>query len=161
MRWKEMLLPVAMIAAGVAYVAYVRRPRWWWRYDDEDGTPTMDHLLAIGPNKPMGYIDWGTIYESGLEPYELARRLRRTGLRTMMFEPAPDKYPHGALYAFDQRALQRLLSEHRDVLRDAGWPEDPKAFVRCVSTISVQPERMARLYRLIGRAFDDTRFAAV
>jgi hypothetical protein len=159
MRWRSMLLPAAMVALGAACIAYARRPRWWWNpYSNPE---QMDHLLAVGPSKPLGYLSWATLTENGFDPYDLARRFRMAGLRTMLVEPAEDKFPWGALYLFDEAVLQRLLDQHRDVLRDAGWPEDAKTFVRWVSAVSVQPERKPRLYRLVGMAFHDPRFASV
>lgn len=142
-------------------VAYANRPRWWWSRE-EVNPETIDHLLAVGAHKPLGYVSWDALSENHLLPHETARRFEKAGFGTKLIEPSVAKFPWGALYVFDRQALQDLLDRHRDVIVKAAWPVDAESFVHRVSMGRwVNPERSPRLYRLIGRAFNDARFAFV
>lgn len=162
MHWRSMLphLSVAALALGAVCFAYAGRPRWWWHLGPSRPM-SMDDLLDVGPSKPLGYVSWDILRERGFEPRSLVGRFRRLGLGTRLIAPSEKRFPLGALYVYDEGALQSLLDEHHDVLRAAGWPHDAATFVHWVSDVFVHADRAPRLYRLIGRAFDDPRFAYV
>jgi hypothetical protein len=150
---RVLLSAAALAGLGLAYVIAQQRlygkPVCW---------PQMWHLLEVGPDKPLGYLDCPTIWDSGYELPTLVRQLTARGLRTYFMPPSPEHFPHGALYVYDPEALQALLDEHRDILRDESWPEDAPTFVQWVSERFVDGHRHKALYRLIGVAFNDPRF---
>lgn len=159
MRWGNLLLSTFLTSVGVglAYADYLRDAR------ERSGccpgcAPAMWHLLEVGQTKALGYLGCDTIRDNGYEPAALAEELRQRGLRTVLVDPSNGHFAFGALYVYDERALAELLGEHRDILRDAGWPEDVETFVNWVAHVRADSHTDMDLYRLIGVAFNDQRF---
>jgi len=120
--------------------------------------PEMWNLFEVGPQKPMGYLNWGFIQENGYDVEAFAEHFEGEGKCTLMVEPHCGHFTCGTLYVYDPESLQALLDKHAYILRAEGWPEDADAFVSLVSDESVNGHTHQALYRLIGVAFNDQRF---
>lgn len=62
-------------------------------------------------------------------------------------------YRSYAIYAYHRAGLQRVLREHADVLRAAGWPTEPVAFIE--ATRRKRAPVQTRLYDCIADAYGD------
>jgi len=118
----------------------------------------LKDLYQVGPEKPLGYLPLDTLTDvCHVNPDELAQELRQKGLKTIKLNVEESRIAyHGALFAYDENALQQLLDDHRDILEKAGWPSDSEAFVDLLR-IRVSNDDNAPLFNLIADAFGDKK----
>ncbi len=86
-------------------------------------------LRSVGPSKPLGYMQTGAI-ERTMPADQLANELRAKGLKVFM---ASRGDLAGHLFAYDEKALGKVLAANKPVLEQAGWPTDPEGFAKRVS----------------------------
>lgn len=158
MRWSHIALYAAATAGLGLLALQLEQNESETLYARPFCLPAMWHLFEVGPQKPLGYLDLGTIEENGYDVGELVEHFENAGKRTLLLEPENRRFPWGALYVYDPEALQALLDTHADILQAEGWPEDADAFVALVSEEPVNGYERKALYRLIGVAFNDQRF---
>jgi hypothetical protein len=124
---------------------------------NSDAHSILMDLVRVGPTKPVGYLPIDTLRRCGIEPWVVARDLEANGCSTAELSPVQCHIGYsGALYAWHEPTLKRLLDAHRGALGD--WPTDPRAFVLRVAREYVREEVRPALHALIGRAFDDSRY---
>jgi hypothetical protein len=112
-----------------------------------------DHVLGLGPDKPMGYlpIDYFGVW-TPLSVEEVERRAARAGIATRRFSAEQCRVGYrGALYAWSPAALAAVLDDHGGALAAAGWPSDPDGFVEKCASGWVADDHPVR--ELIARAF--------
>jgi hypothetical protein len=116
----------------------------------------MANIEQVGPTKPLGYLPRKTITAvCGREIDEVRRWVELHNLRYLDLLPEECNISSGALYVWDDDSLSSLLIGNATMLSEVGWPITTEAFVVMVATRFGSD---ARLYELIGRAFDDFRF---
>ena len=120
----------------------------------QEKDPLQD-LWRVGPDKPLGYLPTAKIVdECGEDVSATQQALTDSGLKTILFNDGECLVYSGALYVYDEAALEAFLAEHADIVAGNNWPTDPESFVRCVSsTNAAQPE----LYKVVAWAFADER----
>lgn len=122
-----------------------------------DDTELTD-LTLVGPKKPMGYLPLPRIVIAGADPKVLEASLRDRGLETRWYEetdsskmgPGQSTTSGGALYAFDNKALQAVLDKNLVVLNKYGWPIESSAFVEKVANYTAEPPE---LWNVVAKAF--------
>jgi len=123
---------------------------------------TMDDLLLVGSDKPIGYVPLSTIIECGYDPQSLAGELQAKGLSTYILSEEQTRVKvdggvystiGGVLCAFHKAALEELLSlpQNQKILERAQWPKDVDGFARAVNTKIVP--FATPLHDLIAEAF--------
>lgn len=112
----------------------------------------LDDLYNVGPTKPIGYLPVKTIEIAGETVESVVEKITQKGLRHKLVKKHWHHSKGGALYVFDEKALQELLFEHADVLEKTKWPAAADEFVEKVATKNVR--RGTELYNLIALAFD-------
>jgi len=83
----------------------------------------------------------------------MQQQLEERGLRVLLFSLAESNVWSGALYAYDEIALSKVLTQGKSILLRTGWPLDPEKFVRNLNILAEDEE----LYKLIMVAFSDPR----
>ncbi|UTC28724.1 hypothetical protein MARCHEWKA_02120 [Brevundimonas phage vB_BpoS-Marchewka] len=115
----------------------------------------MNDLLRVGRDKPMGYLPLGTIVMAGWTLERALAWLQTTDLQHRVFTQAESNVFGGALYVWDERAVQRLLDLNQTIVQDNGWGWTAELFVMdVVEDFAADPD----LYALVGVMFADERF---
>ena len=118
---------------------------------EQEALVFLDDLKRVGPDKPVGYLPLRTLIEvCRVNPLTMKQELEERGLKVLILRERDIGTRSGALYAYDEAALQELLHNNKDILNRAGWPSDPELFVRKLKIIQ-QPG--TDIYSLIARAF--------
>lgn len=113
----------------------------------------LDDLRLVGPAKPLGNLPISTIVEDcHVDVTALRRELEQKGLKTLQLSQNESSISSGALYAYDEKALSTLLQNHADVLKKAGWPIEPVAFIR---NLHVVAPLESDLFNVIADAYGD------
>jgi hypothetical protein len=114
-----------------------------------------EDLLNVGSNKPMGYMPIQTLEESLDKDQikDLIYELVFKGLTITFADENECAVVSGALYAWDQKALNTLLCKNKETLIKEGWPIEAEIFVRHSMTNSAEP--MTDLFDLIADAYND------
>ena len=119
-------------------------------------TSAMNDLYDVGPAKPMGYLPKSTIIE--LEEQDIAaviKELESKGLKCFIIEEeAGGNIASGALVAYDEQALSKLLRENLEILKTNQWPQDAREFAERTCKELAHDED---LYRLVAYAYADKR----
>ncbi len=126
-------------------------------YSPEEKEKIMSDLWRVGPQKPLGYHSLDTITQCGYSIEETKQKLEDAGLKVLLFREGECPIISGALYVYEEGALEKLLKANIRVLELFYWPSDPKSFVRRVATKGFVPDG-TQLFELIGKAFADKRF---
>lgn len=114
-------------------------------------------IERIGPKKPMGYLPIVTLDKyCGKTPLDVQRFAAERGLQCRIFSEGDCRVGSGAVYVWHAPALDALLDENQDTLLKNGWPLDADAFA---TRVAREHADEPALYRLIGVAFADWRFA--
>ena len=93
-----------------------------------------DDLAAVGPEKPVGYDNLRAMRHWRAEDIAALREnLENRGLKTLLLKEKDCAMRHGALYAYDEKALQKLLTQRADILHKNGWPSEPEEFIRKIA----------------------------
>lgn len=79
--------------------------------------------------------------------------LEKKGLTVLQFSEDESDIGSGALFAYDEQALDKVLQEGAHILEKNGWPTQPAEFVRHLKVPAEDPE----LYKLVMQAFSDPR----
>lgn len=117
-------------------------------------TATLDDVLLVGPDKPVGYkLLRDLALLSKTDPAQLQQRLEAKGLKTLILTGADCAMDGGALYAWDEDALAAFLDKNAGTLAQCGWPATPEAFIRQLAIDWAPPK--TKLYDLIADAFGD------
>ena len=115
----------------------------------------MDDLLRVGRDKPLGYLPLSTIELSGWTLERTLAWLKTTDLKHAVFAQDACRIGSGALYVWDERAVQRLLDLNLPIVQANGWGEEAEEFVLdVVKDYAADPD----LYALVGAMFADERF---
>lgn len=111
----------------------------------------------IGPKKPLGYLPIVTLDKyCSKTPLDVQRYAAERGLQCRIFSEGECRVGSGAVYVWHAPSLDALLDENQDTLVKNGWPLDADAFAARVARDHADDPA---LYRLIGLAFADWRFA--
>ncbi|NBO18512.1 MAG: hypothetical protein EBV03_04660 [Proteobacteria bacterium] len=134
----------------------------------------VEHVLNVGPEKPLGYVTYKDIAKSGLTPEALRQQLESRNIRVVelghgpsysqtvnleRFESVRVDKPirlgsRGPLfYAYDEASLRALLETPRaqEVLKEAGWQATPEGFIEHIHRCLAAPK--TPLFDLISDAF--------
>lgn len=125
---------------------------------EQEKIKLLNDLYQVGPQKPLGYLPIDTLIDiCKVNPEHFEQELQNKGLKTLKLNVEESRIAyHGALFAYDENALQKLLNEHQEILEKAGWPSDSEAFVRNLR-IRVSNDDNAPLFNLIADAFGDKK----
>lgn len=115
----------------------------------------LENLYLVGKKKPLGYLPLETIIKTGKSLDILIEELKAQGLQILLLNEEECTVYSGALYVFDESALQNLLNRNNKLLDDSGWPKIAKEFVLEVANKDVDFKINAELYDLIADAFAD------
>lgn len=117
----------------------------------------IEHLLndlrKIGNDKPLGYLPLSTLIEQcGINPYVMREELIQNGLKVIILDHNECSISSGALFAYSEAALQKLLTDNKEVLLSADWPTEAELFIKYLHTVA---PRNTALFDLIADAFGD------
>lgn len=94
-------------------------------------------------------------YVDDVEPAEILHAAKKAGLGSF-YVPDEEKYERGwmtgTVYVYDQKRLQHLLDESRDMLQKAEWPQQADKFVRYLSFVTAPVN--SDIYDFIARIHD-------
>ncbi len=111
-------------------------------------------LRRVGRDKPIGYLQLGSLQVRGYTVDKVQQELEARGLKTLVLSDEESDIESGALYVWDHEALGVLLKNNHTILDEAGWPSEPEAFVRHLK-VTAPPK--SKLFDLIADAFGDTK----
>lgn len=104
--------------------------------DDQMRRAIWRSLTDVGPLKPVGYLPIYTIRRFlKTTPKVLAASAARRGLRSAKFTTKTSRIRSGALYVYDRKALEGLLSERAEAVQTAGLPLNADAFVAHIAAV--------------------------
>lgn len=137
--------------------AFVHAARWALEADregtlDESG---LRDLTRVGPLKPVGYMPIRFLELRGHRIDDLRAQFEARGLKTCVTDPVTSGTWSGALYVYDEPALNAFLRERSDMLAEAGWPVEAEAFVKKLDADTAPSP--SPLFDLIADAFADTQ----
>ena len=113
----------------------------------------LGHLRQVGPQKPLGYLPIETLIKTcKVSPESIEEELHEKGLKTLKLQDEETNVVGGALYAYDENALQELLTTHQELLEKEGWPSENEPFIR---HLIVHADQKTDLFNLIADAFND------
>ncbi len=116
----------------------------------------MPDLWRVGAEKPMGYLPIQTIENCGWSVWDARDRVLEKGLKARVMGEAECQVGSGALYCWDEEAVQNLIDRNLAMLILAGWPIKAADFVQKVwSEFAEDP----KVYELVGVMFADPRMA--
>ncbi len=110
-------------------------------------------LTEVGPDKPVGYLPVETVMLCGRSVEDMQSELQQKGLQTLLFSERDCNVFSGALYVWDEIALQNHLDCHGPILEAAGWPQETTEFIHRIAT-KYAPSATP-LFDLIADAFAD------
>ena len=94
----------------------------------------LESLSLVGPSKAVGYLPIRTVtHVLGLKVEGVIADAEARGLEAITFGPRHCCIKSGALYVFDQEALERILRGSSATLQEVGAPLDPQKFVRFIA----------------------------
>lgn len=113
-----------------------------------------ESLSLVGPDKAVGYLPLRTVkHVLGLDVEEVAAGAVGRGLKAICLGPRLCCIKSGALYVFDQAALERILNWSSVTLAKVGAPADPERFVRFIARKWFAPDHP--ITPIIQAAFAD------
>lgn len=119
----------------------------------QEQTKILDHLIKVGADKPVGYLPIETISQTcDTDPMELKEKLEQKGLKTLLLNQEESNVHRGALFVYDENALNHLLNAHREILIKEGWPTDAESFIRNLKNTAA---KKTELFDLIADSFGD------
>lgn len=152
--------------------------------------PFVDHsdrqflldLLAVGPNKPIGYLSFLTIGDDCMvDVDDLISYLQQTGRQVVIFKPTKieqfmlkavyqitmrdqQRYESSVakatrLYAYDTQAVQKIIDDNVVLLQNHRWPTTVTAFVKKLATTVV--ENSSPLKAIVDHCFEKTTPSSV
>lgn len=124
--------------------------------NEQEKIKLLNDLYQVGPQKPLGYLPLDTLTDvCKVNPEKLEQELQSKGLKTIQLDENESRIAHkGALFAYDENALQQLLDKHCDILEKSGWPNTAEAFIR---NLKIRVEAKTDLFDLIADAFGDKK----
>ena len=118
------------------------------------GAGKLSHEFArVSAQKPVGYETLSFLEQCKLDPAALEKELRGRGLKTLMLTGAACTMRSGALYAYDEAALQKFLEDRVEILSAQSWPVTAEGFIRRIA-IDWALEKTP-LFDLIADAFNN------
>lgn len=118
---------------------------------DPENSPdqaAVEHILRVGPHKPLGYAHAGPDVET------LKAELERKGLKVEIIKGAYSG--KDIIIVYDEEALQRLLDSRKNILQNAGWPMTAREFALKVNKEDEEKvDPYTELFTLIADAFAD------
>lgn len=113
-----------------------------------------ESLSLVGPDKAVGYLPLRTLkHVLGLGVEEAVADAVGRGLKAIRLGPRICCIKSGALYVFDQTALERILNGSSATLAEVGAPADPEMFVRFIARNWFAPDHP--ITPIIQAAFAD------
>jgi hypothetical protein len=97
-------------------------------------------LINVGPLKPIGYLPLYTIRDIlQMEPHAVVRDAQAKGISAVLFGPDQCCIKSGALYLYDQQAVEHLTQSSGSILSASGWPLDADQFVARIAREWIDP----------------------
>lgn len=119
------------------------------------GGGKLSHEFAkVSAQKPVGYERIVFLKKDcGLDVAVLEKELQGRGLKTLLLNNAACSMRSGALYAYDEKALENFLTERVAILSAQNWPATPEGFIRRIAVDWA--EEKTPLFDLIADAFNN------
>lgn len=114
----------------------------------------LTDLFRVGKNKPVGYLPLATLRMESSEQ-ELIDWAKEKGFSHKLYKPTQCNIGSGALFIYDTKALQKLLTKYETVLKNAKVPTTPDAYVDFIAKYNVVEKKA---FRVVGKSFADKRF---
>lgn len=117
----------------------------------------LSDLFRVGADKPLAYLPLRTIRDiCGVDPAAIRNALENDWhLNTARYGALECNVAGGALYAWHEDSLKRLLDKNAATLEAAGWPTEPWEFVNCISS-RIAPAK-TKLFDLVADAYGDKK----
>ncbi len=113
----------------------------------------LNDLRKVGPSKPLGYLPISTITElCGVTVEDMIQEAEQKGLSTRIIY---GNVYSGALYVWDETALNSHLAKHSNILGEAGWPMETVPFIEMTDRVTAPSK--TPLFDLIADAYGDSR----
>ena len=117
----------------------------------------LDDLYEVGKTKSLGYLPISTIIDYGKTVDELLDYA--TGnVKSLILSANDCDIKSGALYFYDPPMLNDILQENQEILKKAGVPTEPIAYINYISNFNVNSNSNPEAFRIIGLTFNDARF---
>lgn len=123
----------------------------------------VDDLLAIGKNKPLGYLPLKTMIEKKHDGYDgvvedVISWADSKGYKHVLCTEQECHIASGALYIYDPLSLSDMLDKYQDILEKANIPTTPDEYVRHIMKKTIYDYKYPEAYKVIGLTFADKRF---
>jgi hypothetical protein len=124
-------------------------------WSQQDRQLVLSSLDAVGRAKPLGYLPLNTLERHlSMNVGEVAGRLAKRGLKTKVFSAQDCCINGGAIYIYDESALQGVLDGALHLLKGNQWPNTVEQFVDRVSKDWIEPSHP--VYPVIKQAFGES-----
>ncbi len=113
-------------------------------------TSLLDDLYLVGKNKPLGYLALEVILRTGTSLEKIKSDLEGKGLKVFALTEDDCEVGSGALYAYDDKALQNILNNNVDILAQNAVPRTALGFILWMAKFDATPG--TKLFSLIAEA---------
>ena len=111
----------------------------------------LNELLNVGLTKAIGYLPIEAIEKNGSSYLEIMIKLKKKGIKTRYFKEEECNTESGALFAFHNDALVKILQENREAILQAGWPIEADNFINYL--IKNTAPRGTTIFSIIKKAY--------
>lgn len=124
----------------------------------ETGLNNFDTLFCVGPQKPLSNLPTETFIKD--QDIKQAIEKWAKSVKYETFTDAEPGQPGGALWLFAPLAMEKLLTENKDLLAKNNVSQDPIQFIKDISKTNDEGQtafgldsNKPHMYQLIARAF--------
>src|ERR1700712_922622 len=91
-------------------------------FSDKDAKRMLDRHIRVGPEKPISYLPINAINNVlGMEISTYTSLAKDFDAKILIFSPDDCCIKSGAVYAYDDDALRKILEDNKKVLIENGW----------------------------------------
>lgn len=115
-------------------------------------------LLSVGENKPVGYLSLSTIDKYGDDNalHDLIQWASDKKYGVEIFKNGTTA--SGALYIWDNKSLNQLLTKYSQILKKAKIPTTADEYVKYIEHNIVSDDVYPDAYAVVGKSFNDKRY---
>ncbi len=123
-------------------------------YKEAERVKCLSDLERVGPKKPLGWMAIKSLIEVGqignMEQYRV--HLAKNGVKTLLLTFEESGTASGALFAYHEETLKKMLDKNQALLQANNWPTEPVAFIYYLKN---EAPRGTDLFNFIADLFSD------
>jgi hypothetical protein len=124
-----------------------------------DQRAVLERHLVLGPQKAISYLPLGTIEKLiGISSSAYTDMITSRGYKSFFIDDERSNINsfsiRGAVYAYDEKELGKIIEEYRPVILMSRWPDHPLDFLERLATEWIADDNHP-VMPVIRRAFGD------